>query len=40
MVDFSIIKNFILSFLDNKKRFSIQSKEDAYNLIVINRNLL
>ena len=35
-----MIKNFISSFLANRKKVFIQIKKDTYNLIVINRNLL
>ena len=35
-----MIKNFILLFLVNKKDYFIQIKENTYNLIIINANLL
>lgn len=40
IVNLSVIKNFILTFLANEREFFIWIKKDAYDLKVINRNLL
>ena len=40
IANYSIKKNFMSLFLINKKKLSIWKKENIYDLIVINKNLL
>ena len=40
MIDFDAIRNFVSSFLVNKKDLFIQKKKNAYNLMIINENSL
>ena len=40
IVDLGITEKFILPFLINKRKFSILIIKNAYDLIIIDRNLL
>ena len=40
MINFDAIKNFVSSFLVNKKNLLTQKKKNAYNLMIINENSL
>jgi len=40
MIDFSAIDNFITKALVERKKYFIRKKLNAYNLIIVDRNLL
>ena len=40
MINFDAIRNFVSSFLVNKKDLFTQKKKNAYNLMIINENSL
>jgi len=40
IIDFNIINNFIIKTLIKRKKYFTQDKSNAYNLIIVNKNLL
>ncbi len=40
MIDFNTIDNFITRALVKRKRYSTRKKSNAYNLIIVDKNLL
>ncbi len=40
MIDFNAINNFITRTLVKRKKYFTQKKSNAYNLIIIDKNLL
>ena len=40
MIDFNTIDNFITRALVKRKRYSTREKSNAYNLIIVDKNLL
>ena len=40
MIDFDAISNFIIKALVKREEYSIRKKSNAYNLVIINKNLL
>ncbi len=40
MIDFNAIDNFITKALVKRKKYFIQKKLNAYNLIIVDKNLL
>jgi hypothetical protein len=40
IIDFNIIDNFIIKVFVKRKEYFIQKKFNAYNLVIVNKNLL
>ncbi len=40
MIDFNAIDNFIVKALIKRKEYSIRKKSNAYNLVIVDENLL
>ncbi len=40
MIDFDAISNFIIKALVKRKEYFIRKKLNAYNIIIVNKNLL
>jgi hypothetical protein len=40
MIDFDAISNFMIKALVKRERYSTRKKFNAYNLIIVDRNLL
>ncbi len=40
MIDFNTIDNFMIKALVKKKEYFTQKKSNAYNLIIVDKNLL
>ncbi len=40
MIDFSAISNFMIKAFVERKKYFIRKKSNAYNLVIVNENLL
>jgi len=40
MINFDAIDNFIIKAIVKREEYSIRKKSNAYNLVIINKNLL
>ncbi len=40
MIDFNAINNFMIKALVKRKKYFIRKKSNAYNLVIVDKNLL